>query len=117
ELSQNEALCNAYKKLAARDDFQYLTEAQRKSVNNTLRDFHLGGVDLPADEKKQYALLTKELAELSNRYSENVLDATQHWYKHIIDVVELAGIPESALEGAKEATRQKELDGYVVTLD
>jgi len=117
ELSQNEALCNAYKKLAARDDFQDLTEDQRKSIDNTLRDFHLGGVDLPEDEKKQYAALTRELAELSNRYSDNVLDATQNWYRHIVDVVELAGIPESAIEGAKEAARQKELDGYVVTLD
>jgi oligopeptidase A len=117
ELSQNEALCNAYKKLAARDDFQELTEAQRKSVNNTLRDFHLGGVDLPADDKKRYAALTQELAELSNRYSDNVLDATQHWYKHIIDEVELAGIPETALDGAREAARQKELDGFVITLD
>ncbi|GGE63894.1 oligopeptidase A [Streptosporangium jomthongense] len=117
ELSQNTALCEAYKKLAARDDFKDLSEAQRKAVENTLRDFHLGGVDLPEDQKKQYAALSRELAELSNRFSDNVLDATQHWFKHITDVEELAGIPDSALEGAKQAARQKELDGYVITLD
>src|SRR5690606_3403693 len=54
ELSQNETLCAAYKKLAARPDFNELSEAQRKSVENLLRDFHLGGVDLPADQKRQY---------------------------------------------------------------
>ena len=117
ELSQNEALCNAYKKLAAREDFNELSEAQRKSVENTLRDFHLGGVDLPEDKKKQYAELSRELAELSNRFSDNVLDATQHWFKHITDVDELAGLPESAIEGARQAAGQKELDGYVITLD
>ncbi|MDR9424667.1 MAG: oligopeptidase A [Marinobacter sp.] len=117
EVSQNEALCNAYKKLAARDDFKDLSQAQRKSVENTLRDFHLGGVDLPADKKQQYADLSRELAELSNKFSDNVLDATQHWYKHITDVNELAGLPESAIDGAKQAAKQKELDGYVITLD
>jgi len=117
EVSQNEALCNAYKKLAARDDFKDLNQAQRKSVENTLRDFHLGGVDLPAEKKQQYADLSRELAELSNKFSDNVLDATQHWYKHITDVNELAGLPESAINGAKQAAKQKELDGYVITLD
>ncbi len=51
ELSQNAELCAAYKKLAARPDFAGLSVAQRKAVENTLRDFHLGGVDLPADQK------------------------------------------------------------------
>ncbi len=117
ELSQNAELCDAYKKLAASDEFKELSEAQRKSVENTLRDFHLGGVDLPPEQKKQYADLSMEISELSNRFSDNVLDATQHWFKHITDVEELAGVPESALDGAKQAAEQKDLDGYVITLD
>ncbi|KPP96805.1 oligopeptidase A [Marinobacter sp. HL-58] len=117
ELSQNAELCEAYKKLAASDEYKGLSEAQRKSVDNTLRDFHLGGVDLPQEKKERYANLSMELSELSNRFSDNVLDATQHWYKHITDVEELAGVPESALEGAKQAAKQKDLDGYVITLD
>jgi oligopeptidase A len=116
-LSQNAELCEAYKKLKARDDFKDLSEAQRKSVDNTLRDFHLGGVDLPQAQKEQYANLSMELSELSNSFSDNVLDATQHWYKHITDAADLAGIPDSALEGAREAAKQKDLDGYVITLD
>ncbi|HCL37049.1 MAG TPA: oligopeptidase A, partial [Marinobacter hydrocarbonoclasticus] len=111
EVSQNSALCEAYKKLAARDDFHNLSESQRKSIENILRDFRLGGVDLPEDKKKRYAELSRELAELSNKFSDNVLDATQHWYKHITDVDELSGLPETAIEGARQAARQKELDG------
>src|SRR5690554_3723182 len=117
EVSQNGALCEAYKKLAAREDFKELSEPQRKSIENILRDFRLGGVDLPEDKKKRYADLSRELAELSNKFSDNVLDATQHWFKHITDVDELSGLPETAIEGAKQAARQKELDGYVITLD
>ncbi|MDL0432992.1 oligopeptidase A [Marinobacter sp. TBZ242] len=117
ELSQNSELCEAYKKLAASDEYKELSEAQRKSVDNTLRDFHLGGVDLPQEKKEQYANLSMELSELSNRFSDNVLDATQHWFKHITNVEELAGVPETALEGAKQAAQQKDLDGYVITLD
>ena len=83
ELSQNAELCEAYKKLAASDQYNELSEAQRKSVDNTLRDFHLGAVDLPQEKKEQYANLSMELSELSNRFSDNVLDATQHWFKHI----------------------------------
>lgn len=117
ELSQNSQLCAAYKKLAARDDFSELNTAQQKAISNTLRDFHLGGVDLPDDQKRQYAALSKELSELSNRFSDNVLDATQHWFRHVTDVETLAGLPESALAGARQAAGQRDLDGYVITLD
>ncbi|MEP6418197.1 MAG: oligopeptidase A, partial [Marinobacter sp.] len=51
ELSQNAELCEAYKKLAESGQYDELSEAQRKSVDNTLRDFHLGGVDLPQEKK------------------------------------------------------------------
>jgi len=117
QLSQNAELCEAYKNLRARDDFKDLTDAQRKSIDNTLRDFHLGGVDLPKAQKEQYANLSMEISELSNSFSDNVLDATQHWSKQITDVADLAGVPKSALEGAREAAKQKDLDGYVITLD
>jgi oligopeptidase A len=117
EISQNEQLCAAFKRLAEREDFKDLSEAQRKMVNNTLRDFHLGGVDLPEDKKQTFANLSRELSDLSSRFSDNVLDATQNWYKHITDESELAGVPESALDGARQAARQKELDGFVITLD
>ncbi len=117
EISQNADLCDAYKKLKDRPDFSELNEAQRKSVDNTLRDFHLGGVDLPEEDKQRYANLSMELSELSSRFSDNVLDATQHWFKHITDASELAGLPDTALEGAREAAKQRDLDGYVITLD
>lgn len=117
QLSQHSALCAAYRKLAERDDFSELSDAQQQSVRYTLRDFHLGGVDLPDEEKTRFANLSQELSELSSRFSDNVLDATQHWYRHISDVNELAGLPESAIQGAQQTAKQRDLDGYVITLD
>lgn len=116
QISQNTELCNAYKKIREDADFESLTEEQQKAIDNTLRDFHLGGVDLPQDKKKQYAELSMELAELTNRFSDNVLDATDHWYKHITDASELQGLPETALDGARQAAQQRDLEGYVITL-
>src|SRR5690606_15178316 len=117
EIGQNAALCDAFKRLAASDEYRQLDKARRKSIDNTLRDFHLAGVDLPEDKKKRYADLTQRLSQLSSKFSENVLDATQAWSKQIDDAGELAGLPESALAAARQTATRKGLDGYVLTLD
>ncbi|TVP58021.1 MAG: oligopeptidase A [Halomonadaceae bacterium] len=117
EVSQNAALCEAYKRLAASDQYQSLDEAQRKSIENCLRDFHLGGVDLPEAQKQRFAALSSELAELTSRFSDNVLDATQNWSKLITTESDLAGLPESAIAGARQAAEQRDLEGFLITLD
>ncbi|MFE8070438.1 oligopeptidase A [Marinobacteraceae bacterium S3BR75-40.1] len=117
EVSQNSALCEAYRKLRDSDEYPQLTTAQRKAIDNILRDFHLSGVDLPKEKKERYAQLSKEMADLSSRFSDNTLDATQAWSKHITDEKELAGLPQSALDGARQAARERNLDGFVITLD
>lgn len=117
EVGQNKALCDAYQALANSDEFAQLTLEQRTTVEHALRDFRLAGVDLPEADKKTYSELKQRLSELSTQFSNNVLDATQGWYKHIEDVSELAGLPSNALALAQQAAEQKSLSGYVVTLD
>ena len=117
ELGQNQALYQAYQRLAESEAYKSLDTAQRKTIDNTLRDFRLAGVGLPEDQKARYRTLSNELAELTSRFSDNVLDATQHWFRHITDADALAGLPESALDGARQAARQRDLEGFVVTLD
>jgi len=82
-----------------------------------LRDFRLGGVALDGEQKKRFGAIQKRLSELSTQFSNNVLDATQAWFKHFTDAEALAGLPESALAQAAQAAAQKQLSGYVVTLD
>jgi oligopeptidase A len=117
EVSQDKRLYQAYQDLANGDEYQQLSQAQRQAVDNALRDFRLGGVTLEGEQKKRYGAIKKRLSELSTQFANNVLDATQAWYKHFSSREALDGLPDSALEQAAEAAKQKKLNGYVVTLD
>ena len=117
ELGQNVELCEAYKQIKASAEFASLSQQQQTTVNNALRDFHLSGVDLPADKKARYGEISQRLSELTSKFSENVLDATHAWHKHIDDDSVLAGLPDSAKSLLQQLAQQKELPGYVVTLD
>ncbi|MGB1091001.1 MAG: oligopeptidase A [Oceanobacter sp.] len=117
EIGQNTELCDAYKALKAAPEFEQLSQAQQKTIDNELRSFHLAGVDLPAEKKKRFGEISKRLSEITSKFSENVLDATHAWHKHITDEAELAGLPDSAKSLLKQQAEQKELSGYVVTLD
>ena len=114
EVGQNEALFRAYQAVAAQE---HLDPAQRKLLDNALRDFHLSGVDLPADKKARYKEISQELSQLTSKYSENVLDATNAWSKLIEDEAELAGLPPSALGLARQIAEQQGKAGWLFTLD
>src|SRR5690606_14845314 len=117
EIGQNVALCEAFKRLAASEEYNQLDQARRKSIDNTLRDFHLAGVDLPAEKKARYAELSQRLSQLSSKFSENVLDSTHAWSKLVIDANELSGMPDSALAAARQAAERNGQRGYLLTLD
>ncbi len=117
EIGQNTELCNAYKALKASPGFDQLSVQQQTTINNELRDFHLAGVDLPEDKKKRFGDISQRLSELTSKFSENVLDATHAWHKHITDESMLDGLPDSAKQLLAQLAQQKELSGYVVTLD
>jgi len=96
ELGQHEGLFRQYKALAAAPEFAGLTPARQKIVDNELRDFRLGGAELPEAEKPRFMKLQEELAALSAKFEENLLDATNAWSKFIEDEAELAGLPDDA---------------------
>ena len=118
ELGQNEQLFHAYQKI--KEDhagFARLSVAQQKIIDNALRDFHLSGVDLSAEKKQRYKEIQQKLSQLTTKYEENVLDATQAWSCHVVDEKRLSGLPESARAMAKQAAAQKDKDGWLFTLD
>ncbi len=117
EFSQNEGLYKAYQQLVDSNEFAQLTQSQQQTLNNALRDFRLGGVALNDADKKRFGEIQKRLSELSTQFSNNVLDATQAWYKHFENADDLVGLPESALAQATQTAAQKNLQGYVITLD
>ena len=117
EMGQNKGLFNAYQTLAKSDAYAQLSAAQQKAVDNALRDFTLSGIALENTQQVRFGEIKKRLAELSTQFSNNVLDATHGWYKHLENVEDLAGVPESALQNYQLAAQNKELNGYVISLD
>ncbi len=116
-VGQHKGLFEAYKALKADKSYESLSQAQKKTITDALRDFELSGIGLPADQQHRYGEISKRMSELGSKFSNNVLDATMGWTRHIRDEKELAGMPESALAAAKAAAEAKELDGYLLTLD
>lgn len=117
ERGQNKGLFDAYQAIAASAEYTGMTAAQKKVIDNEIRDFRLSGVDLPEAEKKRYGEISKRLTELSSRFSDNLLDATMAWTKLITDKSELAGLPESTFDMLKQTAEQRGEQGYMLTLD
>src|SRR3954469_10921360 len=115
ELGQNQPLFEKYKALAASAEFARLSGARQKIVQNALRDFRLGGAELPAEKKTRYAAIQEELAKTSARFSENVLDATKA-YSIVVEEARTSGIPQDVLEAAREAAEKDGKTGWKFTL-
>ncbi|MGO2242640.1 MAG: M3 family metallopeptidase [Halomonas sp.] len=116
-IGQHEGLFHGWKALKEGPAWASLDAAQRRTVENALRDFRLAGVDLPTDQKARYGEIQSRLSLLSNQYSNNVLDGTQAWHKDIDSLDALAGVPESALDTLKATAEAKGVPGYRITLD
>lgn len=116
-VGQHEGLYQAYLALSQSDDFPLLSGAQRKEIQNTLRDFRLSGIGLPAEAQQRYGEIQARLYELASRFSNNVLDATQGWHKLVTDEAELAGLPDSVRAAARQMAELKGKEGWLFTLD
>lgn len=114
EVGQNLALFEGYRAVASQE---HLDAAQRKLLENGLRDFHLSGVDLPEDKKARYKEISRELSKLTSKYEENLLDATNAWSKPIGDESALAGLPDSAKDLANQTAQERGQEGWLLTLD
>lgn len=116
-VGQHQGLYEAYEALKSSDEFARLDQAQQRVVTDTLRDFELSGVALTPIDKSRYGKIQTRLSELSSTFSNQLLDATHAWCKQVTDQEELAGLPNSALAAAAEQAKEKELEGWVFTLD
>ncbi|OOF70516.1 oligopeptidase A [Rodentibacter caecimuris] len=116
-VGQHKGLYQAYLSLKNSAEFSDYTVAQKKAIENALRDFELSGISLPESQQKRYGEIVARLSELSSQFSNNVLDATMGWEKIITDEKQLAGLPESALMAAKQSAEHKGVSGYRFTLE
>jgi oligopeptidase A len=116
ELGQNEALFDKYKALRAGPEFAGLSAARKRIVENALRDFRLGGAELPEKQKERYAEIQEQQAALSTRFSENVLDATNDFKLLVDSEAELAGLPDDAKAAARAAAERDGKAGWQFSL-
>ncbi len=116
-VGQHKGLFTCYQTIQTGEEYKSLTQAQRKSVDNAVRDFKLSGVDLDQEAKAQYAEIQTKLSSLSSTFSNNLLDATMHFKYVTEDEEELSGLPESALAAAKQLAESKNKKGFMFTLD
>lgn len=116
EVGQNRDLYQAYQAIRDGEEFAGLEPAQQKVINNALRDFHLSGVDLPAEQQARYKEISQQLSKLGSQYEENLLDATNAWHKLITDAEDLTGLPESALAQAKQSAVAEGKEGWLINL-
>jgi oligopeptidase A len=115
-LGQNLALYQKFKELKNSPDFAKLNRAQQKVIENSLRDFRLGGAELSDADKPRFSAIQDEQAVLGKAFSDHVLDATDGFVHLVTDKADLAGLPDDAIAAAADTAQQKGLQGWVFTL-
>jgi oligopeptidase A len=128
QLSQNETLFAKYKQIRASSGISAangarvgdfvgdLSGAQIRSLDNEIRDFRLGGAELSSDKKAQFQAIQEELSTLMSKFNDNVLDATNSFGHVVVDEAQLAGLPDDAIEAARELAQADGQAGWKFTL-
>ena len=116
ELGQNLKLFANYKAIRESSEYAGLSAAQRRIVDNEIRDFRLSGAELPEDRKPRFQAISEELASLSAKFSENLLDATNAFAEFVADEADLAGLPDDVKQAAREAAEKDDTPGWKFTL-
>jgi len=104
-LGQSAALYQGYKAIAASPEFANFDAAQKRIIEAAIRDMELSGVGLTGEPKQRFNEIQLALAELSNKFSNNVLDATKSYSLTLTKPEEIAGLPESLLAQAAQSAR------------
>ena len=116
ELGQDERLFARYRELAASPGFAAADPARRRVVDNALRDFRLSGAELAAGPKARFKAIEEELASLSSRFADNLLDATNGYALYVDDASRLAGMPADVISAARAAAQADGKAGWKLTL-
>jgi len=116
EVGQNLKLYSGYKQIAADDGFASLSAARQKIIKNAVRDFRLSGAELEGDARKRFGEIASELSSLTNKFDQNLLDATDGWFLDVNAEADLQGLPQSAMDLARAAAKDAGLEGWRFSL-
>ncbi len=115
-LSQNEKLFAKYKAIEASTDFATLDAEKQRVIRHEIRDFRLSGAELPADKKAELKAIGEKTAALSQKFSENLLDATNGWFLDIEDEEKLARLPADDKALLAQLAKAAGKTGWRITL-
>ncbi|KAB1202004.1 Organellar oligopeptidase A, chloroplastic/mitochondrial [Morella rubra] len=123
-LGQSKPLYNSFKAIQESPDWQSLSDARKRIVESQIKEAILNGVSLEDDKRDQFNKIEQELERLSQKFEENVLDATKKFEKLITDKKEIEGLPATALGLAAQTAVSKgyetataENGPWIITLD
>jgi oligopeptidase A len=116
DLAQDARLFERFRALAASPAYAALAPERQRLVDHELRDFRLGGAELGAEDKVRFKAIQEEIAQLSARFDDNVLDAENGWSLVVDDEADLAGVPRDVVAAAREAAAAEGKAGWKLTL-
>jgi len=116
KMAQNLDLYAKYKQLKESADYALMSVAQKKIIENELRDFKLGGAELEPEQKQRFLEIQEQLSKLASQFEENLLDATNAFGLIITDEGALVGLPADILQSAAELAARDNQSGWKFTL-
>jgi peptidyl-dipeptidase Dcp len=116
DITLNEKLFERINKIFDSRESSGLSTEQKILTERKFRNFMLGGAGLKEEERKRFRIINEELATLSLRFDENVLEETNSFELHLTDKNDLAGLPESLIEMALKEAKTREKEGWIFTL-
>ncbi len=116
QIPLNEGLWKQLQRYATTGDAKSLTGTRQRFLTKTIDSFRRHGAELDPAGKKRLAEIDVELTKVTTKYSENVLDSTNAFELIITDEAQLAGLPPSAIEAARQSAAMKKADGWRFTL-
>ena len=114
-MGADERLYAKYKAIASAPDASGLSVPRQTVLRHALRDFVLSGAELQGAAKERFAQIQERLAAVSQKFSENVLDATDG-FAHYASDEEMAGVPDDVVQAARAAAQADGREGCKVTL-
>ena len=118
DLGQSTALYRHFKAIQCSAEYDTLSRAQKKIIDNAERDFRLSGVSLEGTQKERYKAISLRLSQLGSQFEDNLLDCSNAWKKSIDSASRLAGLPPSALAMAAQFARDNgQAQGWMLGLE
>ncbi|RYF50869.1 MAG: oligopeptidase A, partial [Comamonadaceae bacterium] len=112
----HEGLYLQFQRLEQASDFAHWPPVRRRVVELSLRDFRLSGVQLQGESRERYAVMSDREAQVSQKFSENVLDAIDAFSLDLPDASRLRGVPQDVQDAARETAEKAGVQGWRLTL-